>query len=583
VRLHPDGEWAEVELERPHTIDGGHKLHNLNVPLAQIVVALLLLLLFVAPAQAQDLGSVGLRTINKLLANNATCTGTLQLFTVPNGGQISHQAFAESNAPTFTMEIDGSDGFVNQYRISNPQVSFNLGGGFSTYIIQGSGYYPLVIVAVTCTPASSFTLSYSGSQTAAANLVTGPPGGSTTPLGGSLSNVQGIVAQQASGGAVNPVINGALQLAINTNFLAVGIDNFNTGAVGVPAGSAGTFTVDTVPTPTGNGEFAIAFEANVSDIVATTPVAPWACVPGLAGSCGAGAPQLSMAFLASVPAGQKYQRTFQNSTPVGQDVAAIVLFSSPTTAIRQANIAGSNAVSYTSNTLAKSTLIGAVRCSGTTPCTVSSVADTQGNTWNPVTTLTFNNGTQAAGIVVWASSTLSTAAADTVTFTMGSGSAAGSEIAELTGTTASTITQPSISLMADSLGALVTREDAQFPNQFVCSVPLTTATTTQCQPVAATINNIPVRAYVTDIQVNTTTTGTASAVQLVTGTGSNCGTGTANLSAITYSTVTAAAPTLVSFLGMRTPLIAPLGAAVCVKQTGTPATVTVEVHGFFAP
>jgi hypothetical protein len=88
-----------------------------------------------------------------------------------------------------------------------------------------------------------------------------------------------------------------------------------------------------------------------------------------------------------------------------------------------------------------------------------------------------------------------------------------------------------------------------------------------------------VRAYVTDVQVNTTTAA-AGFIQLKTGTGTNCGTGTANLSAILYS---AATVNLQSFLDFRTPLFAPLQTAVCVTQTGTPATVVVEVHGYFAP
>src|SRR5579872_2402427 len=86
LRYHPDGEWADVELERHHSTDeqSGHKIHILSVPVAQLVAALLLLFLFAAPSQSQDLGTVGLRTANLVLANNVTCNGTLQLFTVPN-------------------------------------------------------------------------------------------------------------------------------------------------------------------------------------------------------------------------------------------------------------------------------------------------------------------------------------------------------------------------------------------------------------------------------------------------------------------------------------------------------------------
>jgi hypothetical protein len=551
-----------------------------------LFAAALSLLGLAAPqsARAQFIGDVGLQTVNQVLANNVQCTGALQIFTVQNVGQISHQASAFTTAPSFTMEIDGGDGFFSQFRISNPQIALSIGGGTSAYIVQGNGYYPLVKVAVTCTAAQFFNLSYAGAQTAFSSII-GPTGGTPVSInGGIAAQVQGVVTQQQSAGAVNPIIEGGLQLPVNTNFLTAGIDNFNVSSAGISAGSSGAFTIDTVPTPTTSGEFAVAFESSLSDLSSTNIVAPWTCAPSLPGACGGGSPQMSMAFLANVSPGQKFQRSFLNSTPNGQDIAAIVLFSSSTTAIRQSALAaGVAAVSYTSNTLANSTKIAALRCSGVVPCVVSGVTDTQGGTWSQVTTLTFNNGNQSAGIVVWASQTLSTAAADTITFTLSSGTSAGVMAAELTGTTTAGLTQPAISVQADPTGRQIISQDAQFPNQFVCNVTISTATTTQCQAAPTVINNVPVRAYVTDVQVNTTTTGTASAVQLKTGTGSNCGTGTANLSAITYSTVTAAAPTLASFLGMRTPLIAPLQSAVCVTQTGTPGTAVVEVHGFFAP
>lgn len=540
----------------------------------------LLGLCFPASLRAQFIGDVGLQTVNSILANSATCTGTAQSFVVPNVGQISHQASAFSTAASFTMEIDGFDG-LESYRISNPQISFN-NGLATSYIVQASGYYARVSVVVTCTASATFTLSYAGAQTAFSTII-GPPGGTTVTVSNALTgNVQGVVTQQQSAGSVNPIIDGALQLPINTSFLTTGIDNFNTGAVSLPAGSAGTFTVDTVPTPNASGELGIVFEANLSDASATSIAAPWTCAPALPGSCGGGAPQLSMAYLANVATGQRFQRIWANSTPAGQDIASIVLFSSPTATLRQANLAsGSGVVSFTGNTLANSALIAAVRCSGTTPCTVSGVADTQAHTWVQVNTITFNNGNQASGIVVWAATTLSTAAADTITFTLSAGTAAGTEAAEVAGVTTSSLTTPSISLQANTIGTQLVTLDAQFPNQFVCNVTLSTATTTLCQPAPTTINNIPVRAYVTDFQINTTASGAGSTLQLKTGTGTNCGTGTANLSAILYS---GAAVALQNAFGIRTPLFTPLQNEICVAQVGaTPSTSVIEIHGFFAP
>jgi len=544
-------------------------------------------LCFPASLRAQFIGDVGLQTVNQTFT--VFCTAAPQTFVMTNIGAISHQATVffptATAAASVAMEIDGNDG-VNFYKISNPQVSFaNTLSNGTTYVVQAAGYYPKIIVSITCTNGAIGTLTYAGAQSAFSPVI-GPQGGTVqTVTGGISSQVQGVVVQQQSAGPVDPIILGGLQLPVNTNFLTVGIDNFNTANAPVSAGSSGPFPIVPPPVPTKSGEFGVAFEANLSDAgTGTSILAPWTCAPSLPGNCAGGSPQMSMAYLANVSAGNTLVRTFNSSTPGGQDIGSIILLTNATgaAAIRQDNIAGgAAAVAFSGNTLANSTLLAAIRCSGVLPCTVSGVTDTQGHTWLPVTGVNFNNGSQASGLFVWAPTTLSTAAADTITFTLSSGTAAGTMAAEVTGTTASSITQPAVSLGANPIGSLVTTADAQFPNQFVCSVAISTNTTTQCQPAPTTITGIAVRAYVTDIQINTTTAGTTSTIQLKTGTGSNCGTGTANLSAITYSSAVAA---LISALNMRTPLFAPLQSAVCVTQAGAVAsTAVVEVHGYFAP
>lgn len=541
----------------------------------------LLGLCFPQSARAQFIGDVGLQTVNPLLANNATCTGSAQSFTVQNIGQIGHQATAISTAASFLMEIDASDASNAVYRISNPQISFTNGTPVS-YIVQANGYYPLVKVVVTCTAAATFTLTYAGAQTGF-NSVIGPPGGTPTNPGGAVAaNVQGVVSQNQSGGQVLPIIDGAVQLATNGQFLTAGIDNFGIGSVSIPGGSSGVFQLGTAPTPTKSGELGIVFDAYPADTTSTLPVAPWTCAPSLPGACNLGAPRLSAEFLANIPAGQTYRRSYINSTIDTVGLAVFVNVQSPTASIRQDNVTGSSPAAMPSNTLAGSMVLVAVRCATTTPCVPNNPTDSQSLTYAPITNVIASGQTPSA-LYVFGSTTLTTAAADSIAVTLASGSLAGIAILEVQGVTTSLINTPAISVQADTTGRQIIAQDAQAPNQFVCSVTISTATTTQCQPAATTINGVPVRAYVTDVQVNTTTTGTASAVQLKTGTGTNCGTSTANLSAITYSTVTAAAPALASFLGMRTPLIAPLQTAVCVTQTGTPGTATVEVHGFFAP
>ena len=592
-----DKEWADVELGEDHAgsdlrADQKRRRH-LSVPVSVIRTVLLLLLMiwFQNPSEAQHLGDVQLSTVYQLLTPTpSTCTGSAQTFTVQNLGQISHQASAvSSNASSLTMEIDGLDATGAVYRLSNPQISF-VNGTTTSYVAQGYGYYPGFRVSVTCTAAASFSLSYSGGATAFSQVV-GPGGGTPVPVtGGLAANVQGVVAQQQNGAQVFPVLTGGLQNPINASFTTVGIDNFTSsiGAGFCSTGSACQSTTVSSPPPAKSGELAVAFESTVgSSGGAANPscpasasscvLPPWTAVPTT--TCAGNSPEGCAATLSNPASGQPLIQAIGQSTVNGFNVGAIVLTTA--TAVRQGTTAGAAAVTFASNTLAGSTLIAALGCATTSTCTVSSVADSQGLTWKQILNQPGNGTNQQSGISVWAATTVSLAAADTITFTLGTGSAQNATAVELTGATPAALTAGAITLQADPTGALLTREDAQFPNQFVCNVPISTATTTLCESAPTTINGVAVRAYVTDVQYNTTTAGAGSLLQLVDGTGTNCGTGTANLSAITYS---GAAVGLQNTLGMRTPLIAPPQSEVCVKQTGaTPSTTTVEIHGFFAP
>jgi hypothetical protein len=547
----------------------------------KFIFPLLVALLSLCPrASAQFIGDVGLQTVTAVLANNTTCTGGQQSFVVPNLGQISHQASAASSAASFTMEIDGNDGIAS-YRMSNPQVSFT-NGATQSYIVQGAGYYSRVTVVVSCTASATFSLTYAGAQAGFSNII-GPPSGSTVNLTSALTgNVQGTVAQQQSAAAVNPVIAGGLQPAINSGLLTAGVDNFNIRQTSIPNNGAGTFNIGLVPTPTAPTETAVAFDAAFPDLSSGTAIlAPWVCQP-VAGATSCQGGVVSVSTLANATSGQLLRRSYSQAATGGGELTSIVLFAG-TAAFRQGISGGSNTAAFGSATLSGSTMMGAVQCSGTTPCTITSVTDTQGNTWLPLTS-TFRNGTQISGLLLFVSPNLSTAAANTVTFTVGSGAIANATIVELTGTSPSQLVNPAIGISADPIGNEVVRLDAQAPNQFACNVTLSTLTTTQCQAAPTTVAGVNARLYVTDFQINTTAGGTTSSVQLKTGTGTNCGTGTLNLSAITYSTVTASPPVLTSVMGARTPLVAPTQNAVCVTQAGGAAgTATVEIRGFIAP
>lgn len=170
VRYHPDGEWADVELERHHSTDSdGRKIHRLSVPIAQLVAAVLLFFLFVIPASAQDLGNVALRTVSANLATALNCTGVAQTFvtgTTPNFnnlGQTGHTVtIAPQNMTSMHAEIDGVDNQGNVFRISD-QMEF----AGVTAVRQGSmratGYYARIQVMITCSPnTATFTATYSG-------------------------------------------------------------------------------------------------------------------------------------------------------------------------------------------------------------------------------------------------------------------------------------------------------------------------------------------------------------------------------------------------------------------------------------
>ena len=90
--------------------------------------------------------------------------------------------------------------------------------------------------------------------------------------------------------------------------------------------------------------------------------------------------------------------------------------------------------------------------------------------------------------------------------------------------------------------------------------------------------------FITDIVANSTTT-TGGQFLLQTGTGTNCGTGTASLfpSAASAARVGYAASTSpATVISLRTPIPVPLGKQLCVLGTAT-QTVTITIRGFMAP
>jgi len=537
-------------------------------------------------ARAQFIGDVGLQTINQRLAAPGTSCGgpgNPNTFIINNIGQIAHQVTVNSVASSVTVEIDGSDGFAF-FRISNPTISFNGAGNNTIYIAQANGYYAQISVTITCSLSATFSASYAGAQTAFGSVI-GPVGGTPVNAGGGIAaQVQGVVAQQQSAGGVNPIIEGGLAPAVNTNFTAIGLDNSFPGATGISLHQAGVVTIVQPFTPSKNGEFGLTFEANLGANTGTTAVvAPWVCVPGTPGNCAGTAGNFSLATLSNVAAGTSYQRTWTDASP-GNDLAITVLSSSSSTALRTSAITGPTSVTNFSF-VTGDTVLEAFLCSGTTTCTISGISSSgtlAGLTWKQIAAIA-TPGAQNSEILLWAATaTVTSTGVGSSTATVSTGSSAQLALAVLSGTTPASLTTPAVSIAVDPLGAQIVRQDAQAPNQFTCSVTLSTNTTATCQAAPTLLNGVAVRNYVTDFQINTPASGgTATNLQIVTGTGTNCGTGTANLSTIPYGNNTAG---LINILGLRTPFIAPLQSQVCVTQAGTTAnTSTIEIHGFIAP
>jgi hypothetical protein len=113
-----------------------------------------------------------------------------------------------------------------------------------------------------------------------------------------------------------------------------------------------------------------------------------------------------------------------------------------------------------------------------------------------------------------------------------------------------------------------------YPNvtPYVCRVTAVTAAT-QCQAAAAT----GLRNYVTDVTISNNV-GTAQTVKLVTGTGANCGTGTADL---THAVQFGAAVGNWDH-AYETPPTPPTASAICVTPSAA-TSISATITGFIGP
>jgi len=115
-------------------------------------------------ANAQFIGYVSPQTVQQTLATNQPCSGAVQTFPVQNLGQTQHFAsISSTGATSLSVQIQGVDSSGNVFALSDAAQNPGFGGP-STSTVSGGGYYPIVQVQVSCTPAvtATFTLSYSG-------------------------------------------------------------------------------------------------------------------------------------------------------------------------------------------------------------------------------------------------------------------------------------------------------------------------------------------------------------------------------------------------------------------------------------
>lgn len=127
-------------------------------------------------------------------------------------------------------------------------------------------------------------------------------------------------------------------------------------------------------------------------------------------------------------------------------------------------------------------------------------------------------------------------------------------------------------------GALYTRQGG--PVTWTCGVNAVAASLTQCQ--AAPGANL--KLYITGLYVQTTTT-TSGTYALQTGTGSNCGTGTAALFPVSGTGNRFNAPITSNAMASITfpvPLVAPANTAICLIGVAT-NTISAQLIGFTAP
>jgi hypothetical protein len=439
---------------------------RLKIWLALLCTLLLLLPLLPAPAFAQYLGQVTLATVQAQLASNVSCTGNAQNFLTSAGianfnnlGQTQHQVSATSAAVSFVVEIDGIDVLGNVVRISSPTIAYQPTNLITGYVAQGNGYYPNIQVSVTCTLGATFSMTYSGS-TGGGTTITATPGVTPTILQpGIATDVQGMVPTGTNGQPIFPVIEGALDPAVNAAVRANGIDTFS-GITFSNPGTTGNVTLANPPQPSQPaGEYAVAFYGPIVSLGATGTNAPWTVISG-GGSCISNTTALCTATLSNFTTKNGLVQNYVSGQANQIAVIFVAFQKAPTLSNQNISSGASQTVALTVANTGDTILVG-FHCnpaSGTV-CGVTSVTDTFGSTFKtlPVSGV----GTSASGNLPLTAyvATANGSGADTITVTQTVSTARGIQAIDFSNVTPANINSPSAPVFESNFAAQTNEDD----------------------------------------------------------------------------------------------------------------------------
>lgn len=391
--------------------------------------------------------------------------------------------------------------------------------------------------------------------------------------GGTTANVQGVIPQGLNGGVVFPVVDGAVQPAVNASTVLFGVDNFSAGFQPYATGAGVLSLTLAPPAPSFANEWALAFATNTGGGTVNSIGGPWTCI-----EAGCVSQTVPNPLQLTLQQGGSNNLTYQITNPgtTAQEQVIFVLFNKKATIRQHQNGNQTATIVVAGNTLAGSTGVLSITCSSVT-CN-GSPTDTQGNAFTLVKTQNNINGANTQSMSVWLFGP-TTAAADTITFNLSGSSANGSGFQELTGTTPAQLNQPLSPLLADTNKLLVDggnlpgiTDPCQTRGALKSSVPINISAAGTTQLVAAVLGQT---VYPCSFVLDTTGATTTTTALFEYGTGASCGSGTTAVTGLIGASLSTSAIVTSESPG-STLFKVPASNAFCVLVAGT--TPSVQGH-----